>query len=396
MFNSEIKFQPEKGRCYVGSPSAVRWIDGSLVATHDYFGRGAPKLSDGMEGLTSVYRSEDNGTSWINITHIMEMYWCNLFCHQNSLWLLGCSREYGSIVIRQSRDGGYSWSNPVDTETGLLFAGGSGKQNPNYHGATQVCFHQGRIYRAFEDCLDTLWPQGFQALVISAPENSDLLSASSWTMSNKIQFNSDWLKGNYEKTPSGWLEGSVVADPQGNLFNILRLAMPLQVWQGHEPSSADRDFNLQRMRNCGGAGLAAMVRILDAGARLEFNPATGFLPFPGGNRAKFTIRRDAVSGLYFSLVNARPDPEPLCNRDVLSLSVSDDLYHWRVIKKLLQDESGLDDESSCRLTGFQYPDWNFDGKDLIFAVRTSYRGAHTFHDSNRITFHRLTDFRQLL
>ena len=40
--------------------------------------------------------------------------------------------------------------------------------------------------------------------------------------------------------------------------------------------------------------------------------------------------------------------------------------------------------------------WQFDGDDLIYLVRTAHRGAHNYHDSNRITFHRLAGFRQVL
>lgn len=48
---------------------------------------------------------------------------------------------------------------------------------------------------------------------------------------------------------------------------------------------------------------------------------------------------------------------------------------------------------SLRDTGFQYVDWQFDGDDIIYTVRTAYDGAHSFHDANRITFGRLPGFR---
>ena len=76
------------------------------------------------------------------------------------------------------------------------------------------------------------------------------------------------------------------------------------------------------------------------------------------------------------------------------MSISKDLRNWRVVKTIVKDDSGLREKDSIRLTGFQYPDWQFDGDDLIILARTSYRGARTFHDSNRITFHRLENFRQ--
>jgi hypothetical protein len=48
------------------------------------------------------------------------------------------------------------------------------------------------------------------------------------------------------------------------------------------------------------------------------------------------------------------------------------------------------------LTGFQYVDWHFDGPDIIYLVRTAWRGAANFHDANRITFHVLEGFREHL
>jgi hypothetical protein len=46
---------------------------------------------------------------------------------------------------------------------------------------------------------------------------------------------------------------------------------------------------------------------------------------------------------------------------------------------------------------FQYVDWLFDGQDLIAACRTAYDdaegGAHSGHDANFLTFHRIVNFR---
>jgi hypothetical protein len=38
-------------------------------------------------------------------------------------------------------------------------------------------------------------------------------------------------------------------------------------------------------------------------------------------------------------------------------------------------------------------DWQFEGDDVIAAVRTAFRGAHNFHDSNYIVFQRIPRFR---
>ena len=80
----------------------------------------------------------------------------------------------------------------------------------------------------------------------------------------------------------------------------------------------------------------------------------------------------------------------------MALCASDDLCRWRVVKRLIEDDSGLLPEDSLRLTGYQYVDWQFDGDDLIYVVRTAARGARNFHDSNRILFGRERGFRSLL
>lgn len=372
MLGHEVKYQPERSKTFLGSPSILRLPDGVLLASHDYFGLrgGAPRNHESEESLTSIYRSEDDGVSWVNVNHIMNCYWSNLFLHEGSIFILGTSQQYGSIVIRRSDDGGFTWTHPVDDKTGLLFKGGVFHDAPNYHCAPMpVLEHNGRLYRAFEDCTEPVNKRIFLSLVISVPIDADLLDASNWTMSNKLPLDLDTMPSHWgDAGNTEWIEGNVVVAPDGDLCNILRLSRPL----------VDR---------------AAIVKIEDGGKTVTFDPATGFIDFPGGG-TKFTIRHDPQTNLYLSLVNNYTDfPH---QRNFLSLSVSEDLINWRVIKTLMKDESGLTPEDSARLTGFQYVDWQFDGDDIIYLVRTAYRGAVRGHDSNRIIYRKLKGFRELL
>lgn len=369
----EVKYQPERTRTYLGSPSLVRLSDGALLATHDYFGIGCPRNHEGEEALTSVYRSEDDGTTWHAVTHLINAYWSNLFLHKGHVYLLGTSQQYGSIVIRRSTDGGFTWTHPVDEKTGNLFRGGFHHEPPNYHCAPMpVLQTDGRLYRAFEDCDPLEWGRGFKSLVISAAEGSDLLDASSWTMSNKLAFDPLWVPGDWGQLENpGWLEGNVVKAPDGELWNILR-------------------FNSSPL-----VDKAAKVVIYDEGRRVSFEPATGFLDFPGG-MTKFTIRQDSETGIYFSLVNNNTDLARPAQRNVLSLYASDNLVDWQHLKTLLDDDTGLSAEDSVRLTGFQYVDWQFDADDLSYLVRAAYRGAVRYHDSNRVLYCIEHNFRNLL
>jgi hypothetical protein len=370
---TELRYQDPATKTYLGSPSLVRLADGALLATHDYFGPGCPRNHENEEHLGSVYRSGDDGATWRNLSHIAGAYWSSLFEHHGAVYLLGCSQQYGSIVIRRSADGGFTWTHPADEKTGLLFRGGPFREPPNYHCApVPVLRTGGRLYRAFEDCTPCVWGSGFQSFVLSAAEDADLLQASSWRMSNKLPFDPAWVPPEWGRLACpGWLEGNVVLGPSGEMWNILRF---------NSDPLVDR---------------AARVRVLDEGTRVEFDPATGFLEFPGG-MTKFTIRHDRASGLYLTLANGNTDPRFASQRNVLSLYASDDLLRWRHARTLLTDDSGLAWEESVRLTGFQYVDWLTEGDDLLYVVRMAYGGAHNYHDANRITFHRLEGFRRCL
>lgn len=401
---NELRYQDPRTETYLGSPSLVKLSDGALLATHDYFGPKAPRRlyqdsDDSAYHLTSVYRSDDGGESWRNIIHVSGAFWSSLHtvpgaAHRHAVYMLGTSHRYGHIVIRRSNDGGFTWSHPKDAASGLLFRAQPGPEGPNYHCApVPAVVHNGRIYRAFEDNSSRDWPNGFQACVISAPVDCDLLDATHWRMSEKLPFNPAWLG---DETPpggfdqAGWLEGNVVVGPEGDLLNVLRV---------NAKSSDAADWVSEERQAKEGSGelwnRAALVKVAGEGQTLIFDPDTGLIDLPGGH-SKFTIRQDPDSGLYLTLSNGVRDETYPSLRSVLNLYTSGDLRRWRPCATLLEDDSGFDWPWSAALTGFQYVDWRFDGADLIYLVRTAYDGAHNYHDANRITYHRLQDYARLI
>ena len=114
MWISQIKYQDPRTRTYLGSPSIVRTPDGALLSSHDYFGPGSPHNMEDEEHLTSLYRSEDDGRTWSNITHLSGQYWSGLFVHRGITWIMGTTAQYGHVAIRRSEDGGFTWTNPVN------------------------------------------------------------------------------------------------------------------------------------------------------------------------------------------------------------------------------------------------------------------------------------------
>ena len=400
---NQIKFQDPATNTYLGDPSIVRLESGELLASFHYFGPSSPRSLEEQDNLTSLYRSGDEGKTWMNVTHINQCYTATLFKHRGAVYLLGTDRRFGSICIRRSDDGGNTWTRLADEKSGppfewgpaeqelktpaqhiwsgLLFKGGPVEETPNYHSSDMPVLESGgRLYRAIEDCSPKDWPgihadssiRRFQALVISAPADADLLDAANWRMSNKIPYDPAW-SNSWDNPPvkPGWLEGSVVETPDGELWNIIRVnSAPL----------VDK---------------AAIIKISDEGRHISFDPATGFIDFPGG-MTKFVIRRDPETRLYCTLSNNNTDPRNPWQRNVLSLCASKDLIHWEHKKTLIEDDSPLSWEESMRLVAFQYADWQFDGDDIIYVLRTAYDGAANYHDSNRITFHKLSDFRGYL
>ena len=388
MWISEVCYWDSTTQVYPGSPSIVRAPDGALLASYDHFGAGAPKNVHGEDFMTTIRRSTDEGRTWQIIAHLVNAYWSNMFVHRGNVYLLGVSAHNESIVIRRSENNGYIWTTPTDSTNGLLFQGGIARTPPNYHCAPDpVVVFEGRIYRAFEDNDETAdFAEGFRTLVISAPEDADLLNARNWRMSERLAYDQNTdppeFGAHSDSSPSwmshgmpGWLEGNVVPAPDGRLLNILRC------------------------NSFPAINKAVMVEVLDEGTRLRFDPETAFIDMPGGS-AKFVIRRDEAdpavpgSGLYWAIVNdMQIAPVPVF-RNRLSLISSPDLRNWTKRATLMEDRVEDPQESPHR-TGFQYIDWNFDGNDIIYLARTAYEGAHRWHDANRITFSKVLNFRTL-
>ncbi len=340
-----IDYLPSQTHDYVGSPSIAIISDGHYIASHDLKG-----------SHTRIFESVDSGRSWKRLTELSGQWWSTLFVHRGRLYIIGTARRNGDMVIRRSTDGGRTWTRPNDENTGLLARG-------RFHCApVPVVVHRGRIWRGFEiDRGHYKW----DALVMSAPVEADLLNAKNWRMSNKLVVD---RRANIFK----WLEGNVVVTPDGRLVNMIRTQKP--------------------------AGRAAMIHISDDGRELGFDPVKDMVSFPGGSK-KFTIRYDKVSGKYWSLVNIITDPGPLeeppqDHRNTLALTCSKDLRKWEVRYIALAFRQGEHLTRENNKFGFHYIDWLTEQDDIIFVSRTAW-GWDTprSHDANYMTFHRIGDFR---
>jgi len=344
---------------YLGSPSLCVLEDGTYVASHDFFG---PKSNEFISAQTDIYQSKDKGLTWEKISSLNQ-FWSGLFYHNGALWLMGARNNADDCVIRKSLDGGKTWTEPADENSGLLLKREkSANGEYGYHTAPcAVVVANGRIWRAMEFVPRLSWGD-FAAFVMSAPIDADLLKASSWTITNKIKFPIQ-LKGITYWT---WLEGNVIKEEKsGKIYNMLRV----------EGATDD---------------IAAIIEVSNSGESAVFKQDNGFVRMPGANK-KFVPRYDASTKKYYSLTNYIPEEyrktlSPGGVRNTLALVESDDMRTWRATKILLQSDD-------VKYDGFQYVDWAFDGDDIIFLSRTAFfdgkQKAHNNHDSNFITFHRV-------
>lgn len=375
-----VASSPSPTTDFLGSPSIVVLDDGTYLASHDIFGRKATRLHSAR-----VFASGDRGASWKEVAAMDQQFWPMLFKHRGKVYMIGTDKEYGDIILRKSNDGGHTWTIPSAEKTGRIFKG-------RFHCApVPIVEHEGRLWRAFEEytgAKDQWSGRYFRSFVISAPADSDLLNAGSWTRTNGLDFDGDWLPGDR----TGWLEGNVVITPAGSLVNILRL---------HSVPSLDDRYELPgSAANIPRAEVAAVIHIDSSKHLVRFDPSAGFIHFPG-SQSKFTIRYDSISRRYWSLVQKVTNPysgyhrdyQPNYQRNVLLLTSSTDLKTWTEHAKILRWRDGLPIHRADTV-GFQYVDWQFDGDDLVAVCRTAWNGK-SYHDSNYITFHRIPKFRTL-
>ncbi|MBR4851906.1 MAG: exo-alpha-sialidase [Tidjanibacter sp.] len=314
------------------------------------------------------YASKDGGKTWtVRNKGQFQMSYESTFLHNGVLYVMGADDAAGNVAIHASYDNGYTWTDAVDANSGLLLEGA-------FHSApVPVAIWNGRIWRAMETN-----ETNKKVFVMSAPVDANLLAASSWTMTNMITYDKTWdVNGNGLKG-SQMIEGNVVVTPDGNLVNILRVD--------------ERRYGRT----------VAMVNV-ESSKKISFTPATGFYTMPGGGK-KFTIRFDEQSGKYWAITNPA-DQKYYGNqaegyytngitadllRNKMSLCSSLDLKTWTVERELLHSDDPF-------FHGFQYVDWQFDGDDIVAVIRMAApeeRGLpNRQHDANMLSFFRVENFR---
>jgi len=332
------------------NPMSANWIYSPAITTLNDVLYASCDISNGR--YTEVFRSDDGGLTWKSTAKINQnFWWATLFTHNNELYLIGIySTSYlGSeryIGITKSTDGGYTWSE-MSTACGLVPYLGS--TDWELHRApTPVIVHDGKLWVVFEDVGEYVHPR---EVLMSASVDSDLLDPQNWTFY-------DHLSGH------GWLlEGNPVVGPDGKMYVLSR-------------TYTEKRIVLSQLQD----------------GKLVYQNEYKFVD---GASTKFTVRYDEKTEKYITLVNLFcGDDSIINNRTNLALISSKDMINWVVDEKLLCDRTVMNEMVSITSHAFQYVDWIIDGDDLLFTVRESMDDAKNWHDSNYLTFYRLSNYAQ--
>lgn len=343
---------------YLCSPCMIRHPNGFLLASMDVYQSNAP------QNLAMIFRSDDNGKSWYHVSDLFPCFWPRMFLHKDVLYILACSTEYGDLLIGASYDGGVTFTEPT-----VLLRGSNGKnkQTGVHKNPQPVVEYNGRLYNTLEW---GSWGKGYHAaMVMSVAADADLLDAASWSFSPPLRYDETW-NGVAEGRSSGTIEGCLTVGPDGKLYNMMR-------------------YDMTKCTPNYGLALRYLVNTEDPDAPLAFDRA---IEFPA-NHSKFQVRFDERSKQYFSIASRLTSAETNQHRTLLSLMASPDMLTWHTVCDLIDERAN--DPDGKRI-GFQYVDFFFEGDDILYLCRTAMNGAHNFHDSNYITFHRIEKFRGLI
>lgn len=323
---------------FLCSPSLVKTPGGRLIAGMDVFG---PSMG---QNTTLLFTSDDDGESWRYLCDLYPFYWASLFYHQNAVYIIGLSTEYGDLRISRSTDEGVTWEAPTTIMYGAnkLCAMGGISREPMH-----MTEYKGRLYTTV--AYGSWGMGGHLPGVLSIAVDADPMIAENWTCSEFLPFSGKWKEES--PTRGDAIEGNMVIAPDGKLYDYMR-------WRRGE-----------------------MLRLRVSTDDPDLAPTYDrILPAPVSN-SMFRIIPDDDGYLLITNRKSRTHGDYL--RNVLSIYQSKDLLEYTFLKDIVNFE-----DEDPRKYGFQYPSFVKDGNKLYVTIRSAFNNADNFHNSNYILFYK--------
>ena len=320
------------------------------------------KEGDELSSKTVIRKSTDSGTTW-EITHeIDRLKWAAMFLVGDQMYIVGFLKDDGSWK-------GGTWIGRVTDD-------GNAKTVETVE-LSKLCDDVSAIFEPM--IIDGILYLPLDSTVMSASVTSDITKASVWTRTQDSAelISKEWFRQVTGKSLNSegsaeCLEGNIVKGRDGEIYVIYRIES--------QPYG----------------NYAIMLKLSQDKTRLELLPNNGSLLKLPTTVSRFVIKYDESTDLYICISNWYLTDNACRARNVLGLSVSDDLIDWKTVDTLLVDREMINTECSCWRAAFQYTDWDFDGDDLVLAVRETVGFANTFHDGKYFTFYRVSNYRDLI
>ena len=341
---------------YLGSPCIVKLPSGKLLCSMDLHSR------TGGKNHSFIFKSVDDGNTWNYVTELSPCFWGKMFIHKDKLYMLAVEGAYGDIIIGYSEDEGETWSAPAHIVHGVH------RDYGGHRAPVPVIEHNGRLYTAFE--YGTWEEYNFYHCLLSIDSESDLMKPENWVFTEPAPVKTG-VEGMSQAYITVAIEGNAVVLPDDNVYVMLRFD-PIHClkWEYNRTLLVKSDPN-------------------NLEAPLVFDR---LVDMPAGVRNKFVIYRDNNTGWYFSVCNKWETG--YCCRWFLVLAVSKDCINWTEV--LTFADARKDKKLGVVGNGYSYPDFTFDGDDIIVVSRTAANKPVGQHDNNLITFHRIRNYRQYI
>lgn len=405
VYESDIEGKSEY--CY--TPGICVLKSGRIIATLDHTYPGISPKEKGM-----IYISDDG--EHFRFVGYFPFQHARPFEAGDAVYIIG---QAGNVRIIRSDDGGETWSDYHS----LTPEDGPGTWHAS---ATNVWYEQDRLYLVMEhqmgaDCVS--WPVAAIAPVLMrARMGDDLLQRENWTFASEVYFRDavdqeklDDFGVPFYQVPRGGVIYTRVPDqtcrdartcaPIGWLeTNVVRIMDKKHYWA--DPSG--HTFHLFARAHTGGTGYCALAKVKEKGdgsmiTSFEHVPSGRrcvFLPMPGG-QMRFHMLYDAQTQLYWLLSTQATDsmtrsellpPDrynlPNNERRRLVLHFSKNCVDWCF--------AGLVAVGEVEKASRHYASMAIAGDDLLILSRSGDTRAHSAHNGNLITLHRVRNFRELV